>query len=362
MRHSIVRAGLLRVFYPCLMIFGTIGNILCLKILLHKRFRRQSTCQYLCILAVIDIIFIHMRSARFLYRHIYHVDVRNVSLWICRTYIFLSSTLSHLASWILVIVSFDRYFIIKKLFSRRHVGWSVTNSTCVLILAVSLLNIYYFRILGTEMVMNMPNAQKTNNISNETVAQITRFVCIAHSPFKEFFHLYVPIFDLLFVAIIPFCLMTFTNIGIIRKTMRSNMLYITSRKQKRNNRVTIMLLSVILAFMLLTCPSVIYICLNRLKKSTAISNTKLVVLDLLESLWYTKHALNFVLYTLSGQDFRREFFKLLHCYRRKSSHPSINQQNDHNDDVTTYLRPQTGQKDKTELTTKSSQKDDLGVN
>ncbi|CAF5075066.1 unnamed protein product, partial [Rotaria magnacalcarata] len=34
-----------------------------------------------------------MRSARFLYRHIYHVDVRNVSLWICRTYIFLSSTL-----------------------------------------------------------------------------------------------------------------------------------------------------------------------------------------------------------------------------------------------------------------------------
>ncbi|CAF3307437.1 unnamed protein product [Rotaria socialis] len=337
MWHSIVRAGLVRVFYPCLMIFGTIGNILCLKILLRKRFRCQSTCQYLCILAVIDIIFIYMRSARFLYRHIYRVDIRNASLWICRTYIFLSSTLSHLASWILVIVSFDRYFIVKNLFPRRHVGWSVTNSTCLLISAVSLLNIYYFRILGVEMVMNMPNAQKTNNISNETVAQITRFVCIAHSPFKKFFHLYVPIFDLLFVAIIPFCLMTFTNIGIIRKTMRSNMLYITSIKQKRNNRVTIMLLSIIVAFMLLTCPSVIYICLNRLKTSTAISNTKLIVLDLFESLWYTKHALNFVLYTLSGQDFRREFLKLLPCYRQEPSRSSISQQKAHNNDVTAHL-------------------------
>lgn len=148
MSHQMVRLGLVRIFYPCLMIFGTIGNILCLKILLRKRFRRQSTCQYLCILAVIDIIFIYMRSARFLYRYIYRVDLRNASLWICRTYIFLSSSLTHLASWILVIVSFDRYFIVKSLFPRRHVGWRVINSTCVLIIIIAVLNLHYFRILG----------------------------------------------------------------------------------------------------------------------------------------------------------------------------------------------------------------------
>ena len=43
-----------------------------------------------------------------------------------------------------------------------------------------------------------------------------------------------------------------------------------------------------------------------------------VILDLLESLWYTKHALNFILYTLSGQDFRREFKKLISCSKRSS--------------------------------------------
>ena len=154
-------------------------------------------------------------------------------------------------------------------------------------------------------------------MTNDTFYYTTRFVCIAPAPFKEFFRLYVPIFDLLFVAIIPFCLMIFTNIGIIRTTMRSNIICTTSRKQQRNNRLTIMLLSVILAFMLLTCPSVIYICLNRLVPSTAFSDTKLLILDLLEALWYTKHALNFILYTLSGQDFRREFIKLLSCCSKK---------------------------------------------
>jgi len=131
--------------------------------------------------------------------------------------------------------------------------------------------------------------------------------------------------------------MMFTNIGIIRTTMHSNMLCTTSRKQQRNNRLTIMLLSVTLAFMLLTCPSVIYICLNRLKPSKTYSDTKLLILDLLESLWYTKHALNFILYTLSGQDFRREFIKLIRCSRRKSSNKLNNQQKNQNNGCTRGL-------------------------
>jgi hypothetical protein len=174
--------------------------------------------------------------------------------------------------------------------------------------------------------------QTDRNLSNETFYTV-RFVCMARSPFKKFFRYYLPTFDLLFVAIIPFILMIFTNIGIIRTAIRSNILLISSRKQKRNNRLTIMLLSVILAFMLLTCPSVIYICLNRLLSSTTFSDTKLVVLDLLESLWYTKHALNFILYTLSGQDFRREFQKLISCSKRKNSNSLQTQRQGENNNL-----------------------------
>ena len=154
MWHSTIRLGLLWIFYPCLMIFGTIGNVLCLQILLRKRFRRQSTCQYLCILAVIDILFIYMRSTRYLYRHIFNVDLRNTSLWICRIFIFFSSSLSHSASWILVIVSFDRYFIMKNLFARRNAGCRVIRSTVILFVIIFILNSHYLYILGKFMSIN----------------------------------------------------------------------------------------------------------------------------------------------------------------------------------------------------------------
>ncbi|CAF0752143.1 unnamed protein product [Adineta ricciae] len=327
MWHNIVRFGLLRIFYPCLMIFGTIGNILCLKILLRKRFRRQSTCQYLCILAVIDILFIYLRSTRYVYRYMFHVDVRNTSLWICRSFTFFSSSLSHLASWILVIVSFDRYFIMKNFFTRRNASSRVRKSSCILILIVCTENLHYFHVVGTHIPLQISSVQTDLENATDNFNYTLRFVCMARQEYEEFFRLYVPIFDLLFVAIIPFCLMVFTNIGIIRTTMHSNMLFTTSKKQQRNNRLTIMLLSVTLAFMLLTCPSVVYICINRLKSPKRVSDTKLLVLDLLESLWYTKHALNFILYTLSGQDFRREFIKLLSCSQRKVPNRSNNLDN-----------------------------------
>ncbi|UJR13729.1 hypothetical protein I4U23_000739 [Adineta vaga] len=319
MWHDTIRLGLVRIFYPCLMIFGTIGNILCLKILLRKRFRRQSTCQYLCILAVIDILFIYTRSVRYLYRYMFQMDLRNTSLWMCRSFIFFSSTLSHLASWILVIVSFDRYFIMKNRFSYRNAGQRVMITTCFLILIISCINAHYFAILGITMKLRTSNHQKSRNLSNDTQNFINRFVCMARTESKHFFRFYQPIIDLLLVAIIPFFLLIFANIGIIRTTVRTNILRKTSRRQKRNNRLTIMLLSVILSFILLTCPSVIYICVNRLQSSLRFSDTKLVVLDLFEALWYTKHTLNFLLYTLSGQDFRREFRKLILCSKRNAS-------------------------------------------
>ena len=183
---------------------------------------------------------------------------------------------------------------------------------------------FIFCFLGTHIQLPIPSVQTDLENATENFNYTLRFVCMAQQEYDGFFRLYVPVFDLLFVAIIPFCLMVFTNIGIIRTTMHSNMLFTTSKKQQRNNRLTIMLLSVTLAFMLLTCPSVVYICINRLKSSTKVSNTTLLVVDLLESLWYTKHALNFILYTLSGQDFRREFIKLLSCSQRKVPSPSNN--------------------------------------
>ena len=159
------------------------------------------------------------------------------------------------------------------------------------------------------------------------------FICIPSAGYENFFRTYIPIFDILLVAVVPFIMLCFTNIGIISFTMRSHRRVRQHRKRphRRHQRLTIMLLSVTLAFIGLTCPSVIFICVNKILYAPRVSTqqkessnendnpgvpqTILSIIDVCEALWYTKHAMNFILYTLSGQDFRREFLKLFtHCF------------------------------------------------
>ncbi len=165
------------------------------------------------------------------------------------------------------------------------------------------------------------------------------FMCVPTPGYEKFFRTYIPIFDILLVAVIPFFLLCFTNIGIIAYTMRTNRRMRQHRKRahRRHQRLTIMLLSVTLAFIGLTCPSVIFICVNKIIYSIRLQTDKKtgnlnelvsisppsnvqLILDVCEALWYTKHAMNFILYTLSGQDFRREFIKLFtQCFHNRPS-------------------------------------------
>jgi hypothetical protein len=147
-----LRFFLVRIFYPCLLIWGTIGNTLCLRVLLSKKFNKNSTCQYLAILAVIDILFILMRSSKHIYKLFRDTTIFNKSKWICRSLTFFSSALAHMASWILVIVSFDRYLIVTSRYRRHSSAVNrVFCSTTILIAIVALCNLYYFFILGKKI-------------------------------------------------------------------------------------------------------------------------------------------------------------------------------------------------------------------
>jgi hypothetical protein len=151
-----LRYFLVRVFYPCLLIWGTIGNALCLRVLLSKKFYKNSTCQYLAVLAVIDILFILMRSSKHVYKLFRDTTIFNTSKWICRILTFFSSALAHMASWILVIVSFDRYLIVTSRYRRHSSAVNrVFYSTTILIAIVALCNLYYFFILGKKIILNL---------------------------------------------------------------------------------------------------------------------------------------------------------------------------------------------------------------
>lgn len=149
-----LRFFLVRIFYPSLLIWGIIGNALCLRVLLSKKFNKNSTCQYLAVLAVIDILFIVMRSSKHVYKLFRDTTIFNTSKSMCRILTFSSSALAHMGSWILVIVSFDRYFIVTSRYQRHSSSFTrVLYSTSILIAIVVLCNIHYFFILGKKLIV-----------------------------------------------------------------------------------------------------------------------------------------------------------------------------------------------------------------
>ena len=192
-----------------------------------------------------------------------------------------------------------------------------------------LYNQYISQLTNNQRNMNNTEFNKLELMNMFKKQTITIFMCIPRKNYQKFFRTYIPIFDILLVAVIPFVLLCFTNLGIIVYMMKKHrrMRHHRKRAHRRHQRLTIMLLSVTLAFIGLTCPSVIFICVNKLIFSNRIqtdendtdsleligsnqpSNVQLII-EVCEALWYTKHAMNFILYTLSGQDFRREFLKL----------------------------------------------------
>ncbi len=200
-------------------------------------------------------------------------------------------------------------------------------------------SIQRYRLLNGTININNTSSETINSDEIFQSRVISIFMCIPSKGYERFFRTYIPIFDILLVAVIPFFLLCFTNIGIIIYTMRTNRRMRQHRKRghRRHQRLTIMLLSVTLAFIGLTCPSVIFICVNKIIYSMRIDTedktdnlNELVgsgqppkvqlLIDICEALWYTKHAMNFILYTLSGQDFRREFIKLFtQCFHNRPS-------------------------------------------
>ena len=206
------------------------------------------------------------------------------------------------------------------------------------------LGLYDHRRVLSRLLSSPPNETVSlSNTMNYSTTDFFRyktsmiFVCIPSIGFERLFRTYIPVFDILLVAAIPFLLLCFTNIGIIIFTMKNShrMREHRKRSHRRHQRLTIMLLSVTLAFIGLTCPSVVFICANKIiysghivsdRKDNSPDRTSLgqppyvqLLVDVCEALWYTKHAMNFILYTLSGQDFRREFLKLFtRCFNHRS--------------------------------------------
>ena len=106
---------------------GTLGNLTSLAVLLRPRMRGKSIYLFLLLLAVADTTVLYISPFKTWIRNVTGFELLHHSSWSCPTVSFLYLVSQHMAAWIVVLVTIDRFVAVW--FPLRATTWcSVTRA------------------------------------------------------------------------------------------------------------------------------------------------------------------------------------------------------------------------------------------
>ncbi|BHF67000.1 7 transmembrane receptor (rhodopsin) [Sparganum proliferum] len=344
----------------CLILcFGLFGNVLTVLVLRSRKLRQSSSCFYLTVLAITDILYLltSLLASIVNYIFLFPLELRQKSAVLCVITPFLHYTLAYISVWLLVAVTVERAIWVVLPFRARRICTDLTAKITVtcFILGFTLTDSHFFFTMKYQEIA--PGS----------------FACIP----TYFADRVFPFYDLLFAALLPCFIMLIANImiGIKLRSMRKfrsgikayseNGAAETSRvrvtcastgdedcieqprsssilgpsephrsrpsaatatakcSKEKSTYLTKMLVSTNVFFIISVTPllvyDVIYFAVDLRKWAAVSEEVRGAVLFALETvvytLWYTNFAIHFLLYCLSGPPFRLESIALLsRCY------------------------------------------------
>ena len=273
---------------PFVIIAGTIGNVLAAIIMLRPRFRKLSASVYLLFLAFADTGCL-LLNHKVQYWMMKGTGVSLFSVpWLCRIYLWLTLSVPFVSSWLVVLVSLERVFIVcrplhAKVWCTRKTAW---RASLGLVLVMLLGNTYVFALGKPGVCVVKPNA-----VYVITVTAIVMFSCL------------------------PFVIILISNAIIVYQLVRqkryiSKRLSTTVSPQGDTQRLTTMLLANSCVFLILTLPYNTMLSYKQLG-----GRPVLWVVAIAEYLLCLNHACNFLLYTITGSLYRQELTDMCCGYR-----------------------------------------------
>ena len=246
----------------------------------------------------------------------------------CKIGVFLTYFLSHLASWVLVIVNLDRVVTVtaplwaKKLFQPRYHLIALAITTTVLCVFD----------LHTFFMIEPYNAGSDNGSANGTGFQVCSII-------EEHWEGKYPDFlmwsDFVLLSFLPFVIIVICNSVILVYMYRAQK---GSSFRRATSSVTVMLVVVSVTFLITTTPLVLYYILydtiiaNHQNDPVGLSiSIALVGNTILVLLCYSNNAVNFALYYLCGSRFRYALKQLINVnWKRRDSSRSSSRSQGHN--------------------------------
>ncbi len=293
-----------------LLVVGLIGNSLAFVVMCRKSMRRTSTSVYFRAIALADSLFLATSQGSYIVKVITGKSLRQYNPWSCKIHIVMTYMSGDIAIWLLIAVTIDRFVAIVLPLKAKNVC-----TPCKAIYACTVVSVLAFaksaRMFWTkgEYVYKRSDGSLDVNICGNT------------SPsYQNFEKTIQPWINVTFVTLIP-TLMIFTlNITIIDTLWKMkrkvgmfsvNPQNMPCKKEKDRREMTLVFLSVSIAFLVLIPPTFIVSAFDDYMGLT--SSQRSILQQISAILLFTNHSCNFFLYCLTGKGFRREVKKIV-CY------------------------------------------------
>lgn len=303
---------------PTIIVIGTVGNIFSLITLQATKFRGTAVSFTLSSLAIVDTLVLYTSLLRFWIIYLADLDVRTLSIPVCKVHIFFSRFFIHLSSWILVQVTVERavfVFLPTKAWhicskNRAVISWLVLASVLLMV------NARYF---WTHTVIET----RLTNLGLHELELDSRYHGYDSNVPSQLCHLQSGVagksdnlwswLDLVFISAVPFVIICGINAAVICRLVGRQRQLVTNRQ--RWSSVTKMLVVVSIVFLLTTLPSAIYFVGHWdwfAMPLTARTEAEMGVTHAVVTLvLYSNNATNFWLYVISGRSFRKALAKTL---------------------------------------------------
>ena len=289
---------------PIIFLFGTVGNILSIVVLRQEKLWRMPTTPYLIALAIVDILVLWIGIPIWWLGWVTSINLRNAEgncdfLWVNR---YFRAFLFDLSAWIIAAVTVQR--LVSVCFPLRARFWTSKKNIGIVLailgIALAILNL-------SPLYRAIANPECRVNDASAIVA-----VCV----------------DFPIGFCIPFLTILISNVIIIIKVRSSRTFREASaqsgssfRRKRAERRLTVMLLLVSFVFLVCVSPRRIikaYNVASRWNRSFKKVNMPIVPL-----LFYVNNGINFLLYMVSGPDFRKEFLRLFRGAQSRESSSSM---------------------------------------
>ena len=291
---------------PSIIIVGTVGNVLSLMAVTNRHCRKSSFTVYLAALAITDTTYLYASVLPIWLTNVLAIRLGSFGNTLCKVTWFLTLLTSQASSWLVAALTAERVFCVY--FPHK------TKAVCVprtgYIVAGMIIGILF--LLNGHLLYTVQETSVTNNTMSSGTA------CGIIIP--EYETVYVNIvawIDLGLYFLLPLFVIVIANSATVVGVLRMNavtaaLMAANSNRMKNNRHLLIVTFLVSFAFVIFLSPiSIFGVVIPHYMEDTALLHKMdggiyyLIYFSL--SNWsYLNHAVNFFLYILSGERFRRE--------------------------------------------------------